>query len=477
MDNISKICIRRRKMKIKLTLLIISLFISTQISLVGGSHIIVDNADTVWDTTPESSSGLMDVASDVTPRIVADNANSLSGFNLQYSENLDQVASEVSSRIIVEYANSISNFGLYKPNFIQGDLSDEDIPPYQNTVTGALDEYLLELIEKYADSYHKSEWNINIDQYKAWIATIARAESYKGGYVAHSQKDLGNDVFNHKNSLVGSKFRFSTGIGPFQLDRRSIDEWGNWATIEKLNPEKSVQSTMKIHYNNDKFGTGTTLEDFARNSRWIAVNPNYDSGDPAGHWFYTTGTSWDTHKNGKATLNWNDIKRQLSENANHPDFFYENNMKSIGMVKWNIKEDDGIQTDRQEKENSKELVVFDGFYATWHITARDWSGIELFKYYYTYDSNKNIEVWVWDNSNDLENKYKYIFVREYSNCGFSECYFPEHREGNVAGETLEHAALDPSKKQEAEGEGTTPGFEIILVLIALVIFLFWRKKR
>ena len=299
------------------------------------------------------------------------------------------------------------------------------IPP--NQVTAAIDQQLLDLIDQYAGSYYNSGWNLNIDQYKAWIATIAWAEGGKGGYVAHSQYGGGyyGDRFDHR--AVGSDFRFSTGIGPFQLDRGSTENWEFWPTIDKLDPEKAVKSVLRLHYNT--FGAGADLEYLAENSRWYAVNPNY-GGDPAGHWNAVTGTNWNYHKNGKTELDWSNIKDQLAQNADNPDFLYENNVRSSGTVKWNIKESEGIQTDTEKK------VIFDGYYQTWLITARGWEGTELFEYYYTYRSDENIEIWVWDNSYDPINKFRYIFVREYSTGPF-----PERRDGNIAGETLTSSAI------------------------------------
>jgi hypothetical protein len=289
-----------------------------------------------------------------------------------------------------------------------------------NSITAAIDKQLLDLIDQYANLYYNSAWNLNLNQYKAWIATIAWAEGGRGGYTAHSQGAQGSDVFNHR---ANSTFRFSTGIGPFQLDRGGgIENWGVWPTIDKLNPEKAVRSVMKWHYNLAM--TGVTLDKFARNSPWYAVNPN-KGGNPSSHWKAVTGTDWDSCKNSEGDLNWNYIKEQLAQNAKDLSFRYENNVKNLGLVKWNIKENEGIKT------NSEKKVIFDGYYQTWLITARNWNGIELFKYYYTYNSDEKIEVWALDNSQDSANKYRYIFIREYSTGPL-----PEGSEGASAGETL-----------------------------------------
>ena len=294
-------------------------------------------------------------------------------------------------------------------------------------VNAAIDKQLLDLIDQYAAFYYNTAWNLNIEQYKAWIATIASAEGGKGGFAAHSEGDLGNDVFYH--SVVGSSFKFSTGIGPFQLDRGGVDKWGNWSIIDKLDPEKSVKSALKQHYN--QFGAGATLNTFSANSKWVAVWPE----KIATQWASVTGTNWDTYKNGKVSLDWITIKNQLAQNANSPTFTYGYNVKSVGIMKWNIKESEGILTDSGKK------VIFDGDFTTWLIKYRSWGGTERFEYYYTRNAANNIEIWVWNNSQDLDNKFKYIFVREYSNCGYSECYWPEHVSGSYSGKTLSTSAI------------------------------------
>jgi len=115
-------------MKISVLLVIVIFLFCIQLPLASASHILVNNADTVWDTTPEHSLDLMDATSGVTPRVIVENANSLSRHNLQNSESLAQLASGVTSRIIAEYANSISNFGLYRPDFIQAPPPEPDSP-------------------------------------------------------------------------------------------------------------------------------------------------------------------------------------------------------------------------------------------------------------------------------------------------------------------------------------------------------------
>lgn len=304
------------------------------------------------------------------------------------------------------------------------------VVPQISEVTAAIDNQLLDLIDEYASTYYNSAWNLNINQYKAWIATIAWAEGGKGGYVAHSQYGGGynGDRFDHR--VVGSNFRFSTGIGPFQLDRGGgTENWGLWPTIDKLDPEKAVKSVLKWHYSYSAFGSGADLEDFAQNSPWFAINPS-QGGNPASHWNAVTGANWISHKNSKAELDWGNVKEQLAQNATDPSFSYQNNVSLKGTARWSIKENEGVKTD------TGKAVIFDGDYQTWLITSRSWNGTELFKYYCTYDPDKGVEVWVWDNSQDPVNKFRYIFVREYSTG-----QFPENRQVTLAGETLTSPAI------------------------------------
>jgi len=186
-------------MKMKIMLLIVIFLIGTQITVVSASRIIVQNADTVWDTTSESSLGLTNTAIDITPRIVVDNANSLSGFNLQDSESLKQLASGVALRIIVEYANSVSDFNLYRPDFIQAPSSEPETQPeniiptedpfnYQSEYElnekklRAEEIEALPIVMNYANEYHISP---------ALIMAIIRQES---NFIANAN---GNDYIGY----------------------------------------------------------------------------------------------------------------------------------------------------------------------------------------------------------------------------------------------------------------------------------------
>jgi hypothetical protein len=269
------------------------------------------------------------------------------------------------------------------------------------SVTAACDQHLLALIDQYAPSYYNSAWNLNIEQYKAWIATIAAAEGGDGGYGAHSQGLPGVDVFAHTGD---ASFTFSTGIGPFQLDRGGDDNWGTWPTIDKLNPVKAVETVMQQF--EDHFAAGSTLANFADASPWYGVNPN-QGGDPAANWLAVTGTAWDSYKDGKVLLDWSGIEAGLAANATAPTFQYANNVVDVGYERWTIGQSDNLHT------ASGTSMTLTGLHETWLITARSSSGTQLFQYYYTYDATSKVEVWALDNAADPTQAFSYIFFREY----------------------------------------------------------------
>jgi hypothetical protein len=308
---------------------------------------------------------------------------------------------------------SISFFGAYE--------SVAAIP----TPTARLDAQLLDTIDSLASDYYNPDWNATLAQFKAWIAAIAWAEGGSGGCVAHSQLVLGSDVFNHKT--LGAAFRFSTGIGSFQLDRGGLDGWGLWPTIEKLDYVKATVSVLAWH--KATFGSGATLEDFAVQSPWFAVNPS-QGGNPAGHWEAVTGTGWNAHNAGIASLNWNSIKSQLETRA-ALNITYAGNVQDLGQLEWHIQIGDNVLTD------SGKAVVFNGSYSTWRITARNWGGTALFSYYYTHRPDSQVELWVLDDSGSAS-PFRHIFVREYGTGPL-----PENRStsGSIAGETLSGPAL------------------------------------
>jgi hypothetical protein len=303
-------------------------------------------------------------------------------------------------------------------------------------ITAAISEELLREIDSLAGQYYDDNWGLTLDQYKAWIATIAWGEGGNAGYVAHSQGVLGRDVFNHKG--VGSKFRFSTGIGPFQLDNGGIDHWEKWPTIKKLDWREAVKSVFKEHYELFK-GRKITLQDFANwlpgQGGWNAVKP-----DKAPYrWREVTGTDWEDHKNSDKKrdpplLNWNDpskplppVSPTLAKNAEGiPGWNYRESLQDLGYIQWDIREEDGYTTDPP----SNKKIVFTGPLPTWRIRT------QLFSYYYTLANG--IEVWVWDNADDPNYRFQYAFFREYVTG-----QYPEGRINNTtAGAILKRPAIN-----------------------------------
>lgn len=354
------------------------------------------------------------------------------------SADLEHIYVEITQRLEQQYIITFTdNTGIaegyltVKVNYnqISGEDSKDYEPPYGTTnvhLTNVIPRDLLTLIDAYANSYYNSVWNLTLDQYKAWIATIAWAEGGLGGFTAHSQGRPGVDFFPHIS--LGYDFTFSTGIGPFQLDRGGYDNWEYWPTINKLDPEKALKTVLNQHYN--QFPAGSTLQVFSNSSKWVENSFKWVGVWPSNvesRWLEITGSEWDDNNDEKNfILNWEEIKGWL---ANDDTIYrYESNVCPLGYRKWNIKASDNIFTDTNKP------VIFDGDYSTWRITARNWNGIILFYYYYTYNPNTKIEVWSYDDSST----YKYIFIREYSTGCLSEgC------ENTFCGFTLSHSALTP----------------------------------
>jgi hypothetical protein len=312
-------------------------------------------------------------------------------------------------------------------------------------ITQKIDTELLYLIDQYAgqEQYYNSAWDISIDQYKAWVATIAWAEG-SGRYAAHSQygsskENITGDRFDHV--AAGDAFRFSTGIGPFQLDPIV----STWPTIYKLNAKKALLFVLAWHRNS--MGAGSTLQDFSTNSPWLAVWPDYI----AVRWQQVTNTNWDDHKNGIAALDWNGEIRPRLQRVDD----FDDSVRYIGRARWNAR----VTTD------TLKTVVFEGHFNTWLISARGWETDVLYTYYYTYskgvsvydestglvtyDPDTGCEVWVWNNAGQ-PNEYRYVFAREFTEGRFPELrtleggYWMGERYVAKAGQTLPSPALNPN---------------------------------
>ena len=313
------------------------------------------------------------------------------------------------------------------------------VAPTVSGISGRAGTMVLDLLDQLAPQYYRPTWNITLEQFKAWVATIAHAEGGPGHYVAHSQgapgwiADNGNirgDRFAH---IANSAFRFSTGLGPFQLDNGGGGGGQNWTrlkTIDKLNPNVSVESTLAWHFNRFT-NAGTTLANFSASSVWFAVKSSEGSPKPGNHWSAVTGTSWDTHGTQAVPLNWTATRNTLAARATGPGLNYENNVRDLGMRAWNISGSQNIRT------LNNTLVNIVGNHQTWLITARNWSGTALFDYYYTHTGS--VEAWVLADPN-AANPFRLAFFREHT-----RTQHPEHvNSDGTAGKVLTTAALNPN---------------------------------
>jgi hypothetical protein len=309
----------------------------------------------------------------------------------------------------------------------------------------ALDRGLLDKISTLVDqnpnqAYYNPNWAISKEQYKAWIAVIAWAEGRRGGYGAHSQgsedkvtkEHASTDIFNHRE--VGCKFRFSTGIGPFQIDRGGgTESWSTWPTKDKSDPDKAIPSILRRHKALDKpsleklTSVSCTATD-GNGYPWCSLDSELKA---KAQWEAVTGLDWEDHKatenDDSQTPIWNSIVNRLTMETSVTTFAED--VKHLGLQTWNIRENGGVKTETNRN------VKFDGRIDTWIITARDAAGAELFKYYYAYCPapspvcNGGIEIWVWDNPDAPVNQFRYIYVREYASG-----HFPAHCLGDPGDE-------------------------------------------
>ena len=301
-----------------------------------------------------------------------------------------------------------------------------------------IDRILVDLITRNAEDYwlgsEKGNWKISLSQYQAWIGLISLREAGNGRTVAHSGSP--GDQFWHK--VKGKKFPFCMGVGPFQLHKGGED-WDAWPIIDKINPEKSLLSVLRWHKKRWE-NLSPTLSTFSENSPWNAVKP-VKKEEFEETWKNITGTNWDDIKDIEEedmTINW-----PFAE-----DDSYETDVKYIGKAYWNLKFKDEYSNNWQE---------WDGYYDTWHITAKDWDGNEIFHYYYTIreEGDTGWEILVYDDPNisDEEEEFIYGFKRCYKSPNKTKkLYYPEDVErepygGNhgIAGFTTDTSMLDPTR--------------------------------
>ena len=283
-----------------------------------------------------------------------------------------------------------------------------------NPDTRYIDTELKELIDYYAIRFYHEFWEISLSQYKAWIALITLAEVGNLRYSAHSSYAPGVDRFEHKD--VGAVFRFSTGIGAFQLDHggeEGGEDWTRMRTLDKIDPKFSLLSTMRWHYNyfNDPLRE-TTLSDFSNARKWYAVAPENEA-IFAEIWETITGSPWEECKDTRV-----DVEFHPPVTDHEP---FNEIVQYIGKVYWDVRYPEGAG------------INWSGYFDTWLITARSYSPYYLeYQYYYTFRREAGEEIWVW--AEDLTR----IFEREYT-----ITQYPKHRDGTVAGLTLLQPALDP----------------------------------
>ena len=116
-----------------------------QITAVSASEIVIEDADTIWNTTTPFSEDLTNVTSNVTPRILTEYANTIYRNNLNYSTGLINVTSNVTPRIMAEYANTIYRNNLDEIPADLANLTDE-APPKRLIIEHANSNYYEKLI-------------------------------------------------------------------------------------------------------------------------------------------------------------------------------------------------------------------------------------------------------------------------------------------------------------------------------------------
>ncbi len=344
---------------------------------------------------------------------------------------------------------------VVNPDGMSSETFQFDVHQTFKASTGAgIGERLLELIDEHAKTYYDdTHWRFTLEQYKSWISTVAWGEGGRFGYVAHSGVP-GSDLFDHET--VGRKFHFSTGLGPFQLDRGQGDVllpemagYCTWSTLEKLQVEKALESILRWHWKQFS-GKETTLKQVAEEvgRRWFAVECNQVKLARTGtvqaglqeNWEAVTGVGWSwseadknwkdpAHEEAAFNVSWQEIRETLARNASNWGGYLWNDRENRpaditplykGSVTWNL-----------------EQYQLEGSLPTWWIKARNgWGSDPTFYYYYTYDDRSGMEAWVWDGpEGEPENKYKHIFVRNYT-----KGQFPANPPG-FSGATLQEPAL------------------------------------
>ena len=331
----------------------------------------------------------------------------------------------------------------FRPSdFINTHRPDPEVTPTPGsevTISASVDEDLLDYLDELipdveSSPYFNDDWGITRDQYKIMIATLIWAEAGQGGYTAHSSASSDSVLHND----LGNDFRFSTGIGPLQIDNGgpdSNDPWEKWPTIKKLDYKKALESALEMHLK--KNADVTFLKDIRNKTKniWFAYYKSDEHTPVYGRWEVrwseATGLDWSSsegcNKDNHLRITWSEVKGALSNNAKSRWEKYDDAVQPVGSCKWVINADDEIETD------TKDRIILDKCLPTYLIIARNGQ----MKYYYAQDEDQNIEIWAYCNPDEENYHLKSIFIRDYSTGRF-----PEGRSNGKAGDTLDHNVVD-----------------------------------
>jgi len=292
-----------------------------------------------------------------------------------------------------------------------------------------------------SSEYFDIKWGITPDQYKLMLATLIWGEGGKYGFAAHSGAPT--DTIDYPSDTP--VFRYSTGIGPIQIDRGGYSgkdhtlDWSHWSTYEKLNYQLTLRSALryikKTSDNNDV--EIKNLEDMRNLINGLTVGYGgwyaaYLSTEGKGkwevEWNIVTGTTWDnvnqlnsgtTADNSKLLPGWNVVKTKFTDKWTPLSMV----VRDLGTKHWKIdKTVDGknivIKNHEITPGNQKDWIVnYDQDLQTYSIQA-DGIGWEE-SYIYGLDEVNHIEIWAYSNPYS-ENNLKYIFVRDYNKNEFPE---------------------------------------------------------
>ncbi len=268
--------------------------------------------------------------------------------------------------------------------------------------------------------YFNKDWKVTPEQYKLMILASVWGEGGPLGFSAHSS-DITTDLEKHPYA----EFYFSTGIGPFQLDRGNADHWENWATIDKLNPELALKSTLKISkikldnlelncMEDVRLGLRDTWFAYYKIDEHLHDDPykKTNNGDYERNWRELTGTDWETVCNSNQdseplvdsyAQTWSNIITSISVPWN-PTYFEV--IDQLGPLHWDIRKSDGlVDWDGNAIEYDKDLD-------SWLIESySNYYGKQ--SYLYGLDRESHIEIWAYYNTADIGNHLKSIFIRDY----------------------------------------------------------------